>query len=173
MRIIPLAWWLGFLAWLESGVSGVLPCTLRATMGPVWRLLPLARPVAKALGPWLEARLAERQRQAWAGPLTEAGQAARALVATDMRVRPLTRAEVQPEVPWLRGMLVAEFARLLRVSQTPGEWLEQPGWLAWEVRCWRLVICLARLGQLYLVLEGCQGQAVAQRVWEDAARTCE
>ena len=58
--------WRVYQVWLGSGVSGILPDELRLTLGPVWALLPLARQVADALGPWLGALLAARQRQGMA-----------------------------------------------------------------------------------------------------------
>jgi hypothetical protein len=173
MRILPLEWWVGFIAWLGSGATGVLPFTLRQRLGPVWQLLPLARQVAGALGPWMVARLEVRQRRAWSRPAAEAGQMERGLVQADVQVRPFAMSLLRPDLPWLQGRLLDEFARLSRVIEAPLYLLEQPGWLAWEVRCWALVIILARIGQLYAALKHCQGSATARRVLESAARACE
>lgn len=169
MCMLPLEWWCGFVAWLGSGVSGVSPFTLRATLGPVWCRLPLARQVAGALGPWLVERLKERQRRAWSQPPTEASQMERRLVEADLQVRPFALCVLRPDLGWLQETLLAEFARLTRVITAPTCLLERPGWLAWEKRCWALVIILARIGQLYSALEHCQGSATARRVLEGAA----
>ncbi len=48
---VSLECWLSFLTWLGSGLSGVLPTTLRLTLGPVRQFLPLARHVAHAMSP--------------------------------------------------------------------------------------------------------------------------
>lgn len=170
MRTLALEYWIGFVAWLGGGVSGVLPFTLQATLGPVWRLLPLARQVADTLGPWLRALLEERQRRAWSLPRTAASPSEQHEVEVDVRVRPLTIAEIQDVIPLLPEMVRAEFARLSRLTGAPTLLFSQPNWLAWEVRYWALVICLARLGQLYFLLERSQGSATARRVWEEAAR---
>ncbi len=45
--------WYISVVWPGSGLSGILPDELRQTLGPVRAMLPLARQVAEALGPWL------------------------------------------------------------------------------------------------------------------------
>lgn len=90
----------------------------------------------------------------------------------DLAVRPFTAAEVYYHRLWLPELVGAEFARLARVIEAPTCLLEQPDWLAWEVRCWALVIVLARIGQLYAALERREGSGPAQRVLYEAALVC-
>jgi hypothetical protein len=49
--------WTLFGDWLEAGAPGILPETLRLTLGPVWQQVPLARQMAWMLGPWMLALL--------------------------------------------------------------------------------------------------------------------
>ncbi len=152
--------WLLFVAWLGSGVSGIWPETVQRLFGPVERLLPLARQVAAAVGPWLLALL-DVQRQASEVP--EAGGAPLLRVAKgDSQQRLFAAGELQRESSELEEALEAELARLVRL--TAAAYVPAcPGWLAWEVRYWALAVCLVRLGQLYAALEQAQGSLAAQR----------
>ena len=169
MRTSSRACWASFVAWLGSGVSGISRETLRLTLGPVDGLLPLARRAAEALGPWLLALLAERQRAGRDSlPPAEEWQAADVLEA-DAQTRPLTRREARRMASWLAWLLEAELARLVRLAEAPTRLLYRRDWLASEVRYWALVVSLARLGQLYAALEHRQGSEAAERAWADAA----
>jgi hypothetical protein len=61
---ISKARWQSFVDWLTGGMSCMPAALLYPLLGPVWRLLPMARQAAEALGPWLfsllEARAHER-----------------------------------------------------------------------------------------------------------------
>ncbi len=161
--------WLSFVSWLNGGALGVLPSTLRWTLGPIWRLLPLARHVAGAMSPWLLARLAERR----ALPLPAAGidQALVRRLAADLDTRPLRVVDVRPDLTWLGRKLEVEVARLIRLIEAPHELVTRPGWLPWLARYWALVISLARIGQLYSSLECLHSPEVAWQVlWQAIGR---
>jgi hypothetical protein len=170
MRGMAKVRWQFFLDWLGAGVSGTLPQTLTMTFGePVWLLLPLARQAAEAVGPWLIALLAERERAGLA-PLTPAPNPHLAtLLAADAASRPLTLGDARQAPGWLIWQLAADLARLARLVEAPSEWLDRPGWVAWEVRYWALVIALARLARGYAALARQQGTEEARQRWEAAA----
>jgi hypothetical protein len=154
------ACWLSFGDWLRGGcVSGMLPATLRLRLGPVWRVLPLARQAAEVLGPWLLALLEARQRAGLAAPDDQD------LLDDDLQARPLTLAEAQRETSWAQWRLEAE---LLRLVEAPMPLLSRSGWAEWEVRYWALVITLARVSQLYAVLAAQPGIDATQRLLASA-----
>lgn len=160
------ACWQSFVDWLSSGVSGIRPDELRLTLGPVYALLPLARQAAEALGPWLLSLLAECQRAGRVSiPLEDEWQAAK-LLAEDAGTRLLSQREARRPASWLIWLLEAELARLV---EAPTRLLYRPDWLASEVRYWALVVSLARLGQLYALLERRQGHEAAGQIWAGAA----
>jgi|GEM_PF-964333 len=173
-------YWLGFLDWLAGGTPGVLPATLRWTYGgPIWRLAPLARQSAEAVGPWLLALLeARQQRELTSLPGldgTAGGLAAADLLARDLQARPFKRGAAPREAGWLCWGLEAEVTRLVRLVVAPAPLLAQPGWLASQARCWALVVALVRLWQMYAALARLSGReaeqqwrAVADRVWQRA-----
>jgi hypothetical protein len=140
------ACWLSFLDWLGAG-PGIVPSSLFFSLGPVWRLLPLARQSAEALGPWLLALLETRQ---------QAGLAfsnAWAIIQQDLQACPLTQQEAHHErASWAQWRLEAELLRLVRLVEAPMWQFARPDWPQWEVRYWALVITLARIGQRYAVL---------------------
>jgi hypothetical protein len=160
IRPTPAVYWLAFLDWLSSGAGGILPFTLSATLGPIWRLLPLARHVAQHLSSWL----LERSR-AEAQPAEAVDPALARQIAADIAERPLTLAEVCPDLDWLSDLLAADLARLPRLLTAPSECFCGYGWLEWIVRCWALVITLARIGQAYSALETLHSPEVARQVW--------
>ncbi len=163
MRPTPTVYWLSFLDWLSSGVWGVLPFTLHATLGPVGLVLPLARHVAQALGPWLLTRLAERLTPP--PPTAGIDPALARRLAADLDARPLRVVEVRPDLSWLGRKLEVELGRLTRLIEAPSEGFCRPDWLAWEVRFWALVISLTRIGQLYFALERLHSPQVAEQVF--------
>lgn len=167
-RPTPAVYWLSFLDWLNCGVWGVLPFTLYATLGPIWRLLPLARHVAQAIGP----RLLDRSRAASLPTETDDPALARQ-IAADLAARPLTHAEICPDLAWLSGLLAADLTRLSRLLAAPCECFCGYGWLEWIVRDWALVITLARIGQVQLTLERLHSPEVAQQVWWQQADQAE
>ncbi len=161
--------WLLFLVWLRSDCSGMLPGILHVTLGPVERLLHLARQVAAAVDHWLLALLVERQHgQPAAGISHRAAHRVDAL--QEEWSRPFLAGEVRLDWPWLKGRLEAELLRLVRLTIAPSPAFAWPGWLEWEVRYWALAMCLARLGQLYGMLERWQGREPAQDLLEEVAR---
>ncbi len=176
------ACWLAFTDWLEAGAPGVPPATLRlAYGGSVWRLLPLARQSAAAVGPWLLALLAARQRAGLVGlagiEAAPAGSEASTWLASDLQARPLGAAEQERQVGWAQWALEAELLRVIRLVEASSATLPRPGWLAWETRYWALAVSLARLGQLYAELaqrvEGDPSDRwllAAERVWLCATR---
>ncbi len=105
MRTSSRECWVSFVDWLGSGVSGILPETLRLTLGPVGALLPLARRAAEALGPWLLALLMERQRSGHARLSAEEEWHAVDVLAQDAQIHPLTRREVWRTANWLGWLL--------------------------------------------------------------------
>ena len=151
--------WRAVVSWLRCGFSGLTPATLWQQCGPVGLALPLARQVAEAVGPWLLVLLEERQRLG--GPAL--------LVATDeVRLRLWAAEDVSQEPCWLAGALAADLWRLIRLVGA----LRLPGrtdWLEWEVRYWAVAVTLARLGQMYRLLEQAQGSQVAQQTMLDLA----
>jgi hypothetical protein len=124
--------WLSFLTWLNGGALGILPGTLRLTLGPIWRLLPLARQVAEAISPWLLARLAERRRLS--SPAAGIDQALSRRLAADLDTRPLRIVDVRPDLSWLGRKLEVELARLIRLIEAPHDLVTRPGWLPWLAR---------------------------------------
>jgi hypothetical protein len=169
MWTVSRACWQSFVDWLGFGVSGVLPDTLRRTVGPVGLLLPLARQAAAALGPWLLSLLAERQRAGRASLAPANERQAEQSLAEDAETRPLTWGEARCTSNWLAWLLEAELARLARLIEAPTRLFYRPDWPAPDVRYWALVVCLARLAQLYAVLERRQGRQTAGRLWAEAA----
>jgi hypothetical protein len=159
-RPTPRVYWLAFLDWLACGVWGMLPFTLRATLGPVSEFLPLAGHVAHVLSPWLLAR-----RLGGAPPEDASDAALARQIAADLAVRPLTQGEARPDLAWLGELLAADLARLLRLLAAPCECFCRPDGLAWEIRDWALVISLARIGQVYDLLERLHSPEVARQVW--------
>ncbi len=166
------ACWLSFLDWLEAGTTGTPPFTLWLALGPVWRLVPLARQVAQALSPWL-LDLLETRQQAGLTPCDDWE-----VLQQDLEMRPLTRAEAQRERPaWAAWRLETELLRLIRVVEAPMSSFSRSGWLAWQVRYWALVITLARISQRYALLAR-QGEAdaeerllaCAETVWQRATQ---
>jgi hypothetical protein len=159
--------WRLFLVWLGVGVSGIHPWTLRLTLGPIAALLPLARQVAREVGPWLLAVLAERQRLGLtltaAGARPEAGRLERESAQQLYRCR-----EARRNPRWLGWRLAAEFVRLMRLAEAPETALVRRDWLPWEVRYWALAVSLARLGQLYAELARRQGRDAATLALEAA-----
>ena len=151
--------WRAVVSWLRCGFSGITPAILWQQCGPVGWALPLARQVAEAVGPWLLSLLEERQRR----------QSAALVVAADeVRLRLWSAEDVQHEPSWLAGALAADLWRLVRLVGT----LHLPtrtDWLEWEVRYWALAVTLARLGQVYGVLERVQGSQAAQQTLLDLA----
>ena len=192
MRVAFRERWRVYQVWLGSGVSGILPDELRLTLGPVWALLPLARQVAVALGPWLGALLAARQRQGMAaltdvserwlvqvleeetqarpieGQGTRSSAGARATNASESAGAQHPQALAAVGASWLKWMLEAELRRLVRLVEAPEDALWRQGWLAWEVRYWALAVCLARIGQLYAALEQRQEPGQALRLFKGA-----
>lgn len=164
------ACWQSFLDWLDAGAPGTLPSTLFFSLGPVWRLVPLARQSAEALGPWLLALLEARQRAGLT--LTDEWT----VIQHDLQARPLTQAEARRErAAWAEWHLQAELLRLLRLVETPTDSFYRSGWPQWEVRYWALVITLARIGQRYALLARQPGTEPAERlltsaevVWQQA-----
>ncbi|HEY7349883.1 MAG TPA: hypothetical protein VH599_16315 [Ktedonobacterales bacterium] len=156
------ACWLSFGDWLKGGAPGTLPATLRLTLGPVWRLVPLARQSGEAVGPWLLSLLEARQRAGLALP------ADRELIEHDLQARPLTLAEAGREPSWAVWRLQAELLRLVRLVEAPVSLLYRSGWPQWEVRYWALVITLARITQLYAVLARQPGADPAERLLASA-----
>ncbi|HEY7348991.1 MAG TPA: hypothetical protein VH599_11830 [Ktedonobacterales bacterium] len=170
MQTLSWARWVAFVDWLSSGgVSGVLPETLRRTVGPVWLWLPLARRAAEAIGPWLLALLAERQRTGRNVLTPEAEWEGAGLLAADAEMRPLSRREAGRALAWVGWLVEAELARVVRLVEAPERRLRRVGWLAEEVRAWALVVSLARLGQVYAVLERRQGREAAECAWAGGA----
>ncbi len=163
--------WSCFVVWLDSGISGIHPRTLRLTLGPVAALLPLARQVAGSLNGWLLALLAERARRGLAlRPGAQDLPEAEAL-AEDCCQQPYRRQEAERSAAWMRWLLEAELLRLARLAEAPEEALRRPDWLAWEVRYWALAVSLARLGQLYAALARREGRAAAtEMLYEALAR---
>jgi hypothetical protein len=161
------ACWQSFGDWLNAGAPGALPWLLFLALGPVWRVVPLARQTAEALGPWLLALLEARQRAGL--PLPDDGDT----LHQDIQARPLTRAEAERErASWAQWRLEAELLRLVRLVEAPTSLLYRSGWSEWEVRYWALVITLARIGQLHTLLaRQPEGQpishllAAAEAVW--------
>ena len=151
--------WRAVVSWLRCGCSGILPATLWQQFGPVGWALPLARQVAEAVGPWLRSVLEARQR--WGGP-------ALVVVADEVRLRLWAAEDVEPAPAWLASALAADLWRLVRLVGA----LHLPartGWLDWEVRYWALAVTLARLGQVYHLLERAQGRQAAQQIMLDLA----
>ncbi len=143
--------WQAFVAWLEVGVSGILPETLRREFGAVGPSLALARRVAGSVGPWLLALLAACA----ALPATHARE-------EDALVRPLLGERLPEEPPRLHWLLAEELARLVRLAAA-GQAPYRAGWMEGEVRCWALVMTLEWLGRLYAALERAEGAPAAQR----------
>jgi hypothetical protein len=168
-----------YVAWLGSGVSGIRPEEVRRTVGPVWALLPLARQVAQALGPWLAALLAARQGRGLAALSAEDEQEVAEVFAEETRLRPFERQEAWRSDAWLGWLLVGELRRLAQLAEAPEATMRRPGWLAWEVRYWALAVSLVRIGQVYGALEQREGVEAAQgifkgalaRVWRQAVQT--
>ncbi len=167
------ACWLSFLDWLGAGAPGALYPMLFFSLGPVWRLLPLARQSVEALGPWLLALLEARQ-QADLPFSVEWG-----VIQQDLQTRPLTWTESDHErSAWERWRLEAELLRLVRLVEAPMWQFARPGWSQWEVRYWALVITLARIGQRYAVLARQPGitdpaerlLSSAEAVWQRATQ---
>lgn len=157
--------WRVFVVWLGVGVSGILPNELRQMLGPVRAMLPLARRVAEALGPWLAALLAERQRQGLTG---EERRWLTGALEQETRARPLERGADRRSAGWLKWMLEAELRRLVRLAEAPEQAMRRRGWLAWEVRYWALAVSLARIGQLYAALERKREPEQAERLFKGA-----
>jgi hypothetical protein len=168
MRSAALERWRVFAVWLGSGLSGIGPDELRLTLGPVWALLPLARQVAQALGPWLLPLLAERQRRGLAALPEEVRLWLTGALDEETRMQPFKRREMRQGTGWLRWWLEAELRRLVRLAEAPEQGMQRPGWLAWEVRYWTLAVSLARIGQLYAALEQRQGIEQAQQMFKGA-----
>jgi hypothetical protein len=164
MRVAFVERWRLYVVWLGSGLSGILPDELRMTFGPVWAMLPLARQVAQALGPWLAALLAERQRQGLVAQVGGDGLWLSCTLEKETRSRRLDRRSAC----WLKWLLVAELRRLVCLAEASEETMRRPGWLAWEVRYWALAACLARIGQLYAALQRKQQPEQAQRLFKGA-----
>jgi hypothetical protein len=138
------ACWQSFLDWLNAPLagcpSGTPPFTLWLTLGPVWRLVPLAQQTAAALGPWLVALLDARQR-AGLGFSDEW-----TVIQQDLAASPLTQAESRrARVAWERWGLEADLLRLVRLVEAPMTLLYRSGWLEWQVRYWAIVITLVRI----------------------------
>ncbi len=163
------ACWQSFLDWLEAGATGTPPFTLWLALGPVWRLVPLARQAAVALGPWLLDLLETRQRAGLA-PCDDG-----TLIHHDLETRPLTWTEAERErSAWASWRLEAELLRLIRCVEAPMSSFYRSGWLAWQVRYWALVITLARIVQRYALLPGADPEerwfASAETVWQQATQ---
>jgi hypothetical protein len=166
------ACWQSFLDWLDAGAAGTPSFTLWLTLGPVWRLIPLARQTAAALGPWLLDLLDARQqaRLRFFDDWT--------VIQQDLQMRPLTRAEGQREgASWAAWHLQAELLRLVRLVEASMTPFYRSGWLEWQVRYWALVITLARIAQRYALLARQGGTdpeehllASAQIVWQHATQ---
>ena len=141
------ACWLSFVDWLDAGAVGAPVTTLFFSLGPVWRLVPLARQTAEALGPWLLALLDARRRadldisDEWI------------VIQQDLQARPLAQTEARRErASWAQWQLEAELLRLVRLVEAPMWQCVLLDWPQWEVRYWALVITLARIAQRYALL---------------------
>ncbi len=160
--------WLLFVAWLDSGLAGMLPTLLCLTPGLVRRLLSLARQVAAAVGPWLFALLTEYQQRQARGAKVSKRSPAITLREEDLRQQPFAAGELRQEPSWLQQMAEAELARLFRLTAA-ARLTSRPGWLEWETRYWALAVSLVRLGQLYAALEHEQGSLPAGHLLEEGA----
>jgi hypothetical protein len=117
-------------------------------------LLPLARVMEQALHPWLVAVLTRRERLAWTLHPPRLPEGLAAQVRADAQLEPFALWELRCwQTAWLRYLLEAELARLVRLLEAPGLVLSRPGWEHWEVARWALATCLARIGQLTCALE--------------------
>jgi len=168
MRGWSKACWLSFGDWLAGGAPGMLPWMLLAALGPVWLLLPRARQGAEALGPWLLALLAARERAGRScREATVNGQDAR-WCEQAWQARPFTQAEAQHEASWLQWGLEAELLRLVWLVEAPCAWLKRDGWPESQARYWALVVSLARVGHIYAVLARRLGRERATQMLEEA-----
>lgn len=154
--------WIGLMAWLDCGVSGIFTLALRAVFGEVKGALPLARRAAALLDDWMQKWLEEALDEQLRGRTVAAGTAAFRLRPEDTSA-PLLRADELPqEAAWLAQWLEAEVGRVARLTiarRLPA----RDGWMELEIYCWAQVFTLARLGQVYSALAQQQGKRAAQQ----------
>src|SRR5579885_2945593 len=157
--------WHDFLAWLQAGFLGPIPARLPG-QPPLWLSSALISRLAQSADAWLLEVLAERQQR----KLTWQEERDGPHMAAYLTTRLLTVDEVEWLPGWLAHRMEQEMRRVIRLLEAPDRVfvVRAPrgvvGSSAWQQRCWALAIGLARVYQLYGVVERVTGKERAE--WE-------
>lgn len=165
-RVVALSHWLLVCRSFVPTPSSGQP----AQPGPISSdALALAAQVSRWLSGWLEALCIGRYMRNCSG--FTPGRLA--LLADDQALRPFAPGDLTGwSAAQAQRLLARELERLVRLLEAPlMQFHPANGSDRWEQARWSVIVCLARLGQVYRQAEQTQGAAGARRTLEAALRS--